>query len=425
MGDSIRGSSDSMSNGNNVSNVNGAVSISTASNGQNPPEATQGNSLTSTASNPSYTNKDHEHPQRKFPTEATRQQSSISGASQKNLAEKTPEKFVPLVHQVFGGKMQTSYQCSNCKSISLHKETFTDLHLALPEVKKEGTAEILTMQKLVDNYLKPETLQGENKYHCDHCNSLQDAVKTSKILQGPNYLMTTLMRFHYDRKFNRKSKVFTNIQYELDLTLPIFNEKDLDDMLESEDVDMEEEDKADPQDKSLSETKTSNPGEDAYSLYAVVVHSGYSSDGGHYYTYAREPSTDFDVENDSRWYIFNDSKVSFSSFESFKNISKRFPADTAYLLFYQKVAKNSSENAGNLPEVSTSGKLRRDLKMSVENDNIKFMREKERSSRSSTSGYQAGGTAHGGGPQPPPDDDLGGPRGCGGGGFNAPGRFVC
>ena len=44
-----------------------------------------------------------------------------------------------------------------------------------------------------------------------------------KILEGPEYLMTTLMRFHYDRKQNRKSKVFTDINYELELTLPVFS----------------------------------------------------------------------------------------------------------------------------------------------------------------------------------------------------------
>ena len=43
-----------------------------------------------------------------------------------------------------------------------------------------------------------------------------------KILEGPEYLMTTLMRFHYDRKQNRKTKVFTDINYELELSLPVF-----------------------------------------------------------------------------------------------------------------------------------------------------------------------------------------------------------
>ena len=47
-----------------------------------------------------------------------------------------------------------------------------------------------------------------------------------KILEGPEYLMTTLMRFHYDRKQNRKTKVFTDINYELELSLPVFCEKD-------------------------------------------------------------------------------------------------------------------------------------------------------------------------------------------------------
>ena len=78
------------------------------------------------------------------------------------------------------------------------------------------------MQTLLGNYLTPETLQGENKYHCDHCGSLQDALKTMKIFEGPKYLTTTLMRFHYDRTQNRKSKVFTDIQYMLDLTLPVY-----------------------------------------------------------------------------------------------------------------------------------------------------------------------------------------------------------
>ena len=47
-----------------------------------------------------------------------------------------------------------------------------------------------------------------------------------KILEGPEYLMTTLMRFHYDRKQNRKTKVFTDINYELELSLPVFCEKE-------------------------------------------------------------------------------------------------------------------------------------------------------------------------------------------------------
>ena len=90
-----------------------------------------------------------------------------------------------------------------------------------------------------------------------------------------------------------------------------------------------------------------------YSLYAIVVHSGYSSDGGHYYTYARQPpnltsedgpEAEEAVNKSSTWYIFNDSKVSFTTFDSFKTISKRFPRDTAYLLFYQKVTTKSSED---------------------------------------------------------------------------------
>ena len=80
--------------------------------------------------------------------------------------------FVSLVHKVFGGKLQTTYQCSNCKSISLHKEGFTDLHLAFPEIstpeipsnsqknssntedtKTPPPPQTLTMQKLIEKII--------------------------------------------------------------------------------------------------------------------------------------------------------------------------------------------------------------------------------------------------------------------------------
>ncbi len=288
-----------------------------------------------------------------------------------------------LVDKVFGGQLETSYQCCNCKANSIHKETFTDLHLAFPEVSKDqNQGQKLTMQTLLQNSLKPETLSGENKYSCDHCTSLQDAVKSTKVLNGPDYLMITLMRFHYDRKQNRKTKVFTDIDYQLDLEVPIDN----------------------------AGSKV-----DKYSLYAIVVHSGYSSDGGHYYTYAREPRTNPEDPEEGPWYIFNDSKVSFSSFESFKSVSKRFPRDTAYLLFYQKVS-SQPDVTGAEPEVKLG--LRTDLKMNVENDNVRFMREKERMKASKSS------QNHGWSPKKDDNNDKGSGRGCGGGGFNEPARFV-
>ena len=320
--------------------------------------------------------------------------------------------FESLVQKAFGGKMQTTYECSNCKSVSLHKECFTDLHLAFPE-KSKTVKDHLTMQTLLNNYLTSENLDGENQYHCDHCASLQDAVKTMKIFEAPKFLTTTLMRFHYDRTQNRKTKVFTDIQYELDLRLPVFPNVD-----ENNSVDQ------------------------LYSLYAIVVHSGYSSDGGHYYTYAREPMTSMEASSEadletynkeSSWYVFNDSHVSLSSFESFKNVFRRFPRDTAYVLFYQKInlqqpqseAEKEATTVGTLSS-STTSKLNSEVKLIVEKDNVKFMREKERNSSSSAASNTKSMSSW-----PRNNDGDGdsngssGSRGCGGNSFNSPGRFVC
>ena len=44
--------------------------------------------------------------------------------------------FVSLVDRAFGGKIRTTYTCGKCATVSMHKETFTVLHLAIPEADK-------------------------------------------------------------------------------------------------------------------------------------------------------------------------------------------------------------------------------------------------------------------------------------------------
>ena len=124
-----------------------------------------------------------------------------------------------------------------------------------------------------------------------------------------------------------------------------------------------------------------------YLLSSVVVHSGVSSESGHYYSYARnvtgtesscqmcpQPETlafsssrnhllgresptvviEQDLENkdmSKEWFLFNDSRVTFTSFQSVQKITSRFPKDTAYVLLYKRQNSTNGLNGNN----STTG----------------------------------------------------------------------
>ena len=80
--------------------------------------------------------------------------------------------------------------------------TITPPHQAQPPTAQPP----LTVSDLIDHYLAPESLSGENQYQCDHCNMLRDAVKTNSLRAAPVY-----MNVKYDRATNRRAKVFTTI----------------------------------------------------------------------------------------------------------------------------------------------------------------------------------------------------------------------
>lgn len=341
VGDSIRGSSDS------VTNKDNATALLTTDKSSKSPQGSNASSCS---------------------------QKPVKSAS--GVVANQTATTASIVEKVFGGKLKTTYQCSNCSNVSTRTESFIDLNLAVPG-KRDKDEDEKTIQQLLTEYLNPEELCGENQYHCDKCSRLHDAEKRTEVLEGPTHLMCTLMRFHYDRAHSRKTKICTKLSYDQSLILPTGREGDVE-----------------------------------YSLYAVVVHSGYSSDGGHYYTYAREPHVP-DV-----WYIFNDSKVSYSSFSSFANLSTKFPVDTAYVLFYHRKGLE-------LPN-PTLPLLRHDLRLAVDRDNMKFHREKERSSSAPTASFRLDKGGDGDDDDDGPGYSSAGGGSCGGGSvFNEPGRFVC
>jgi len=348
---------------------------------------------------------------------------SSHSAQSPEEAESTDTTPSPLsiVHKMFGGRMETCFTCQTCNNRSMFSDWFTDLHLAIPQTTTNSTStsnkptdqkilaqkeslkqaiddlnssgastsqasdrvsedvnmaidvesqeqsssqtpsititpplpapnpqqlqptanpptQPLGVSDLIEHYLAPETLDGENQYQCNHCNMLRDAVKTTRLSAAPEYLNITLLRFKFDITTMRRAKVFTTIDYPQELTLPVTG------------------------------------GDVVYRLYSVVVHSGYSSDGGHYYTWARPDC------RASTWLVLNDSRVTETSWAQFIQQSTKLSRDTAYLLFYQRVGGTEGEEA-----VPPRQKMDR-----VIMDNMKYLRERESASVGFQRGYKGG-----------------------------------
>ncbi|XP_004869741.1 ubiquitin carboxyl-terminal hydrolase 35 isoform X1 [Heterocephalus glaber] len=248
----------------------------------------------------------------------------------------------------------------------------------------EGSRSVLD---LVNFFLSPERLTAENRYYCESCASLQDAEKVVELSQGPRYLILTLLRFSFDLRTMRRRKILDDITIPLLLRLPL----------------------------------AGGQGQ-AYDLCSVVVHSGVSSESGHYYCYAREgaarpaPSlgTADRPEPENQWYLFNDTRVSFSSFESVSNVTSFFPKDTAYVLFYRQRPGEGSTTEPGSPRVGTEPTLHKDLMEAISKDNILYLQEQEKEARSRAAYISAlPASPHWGrGFDEDKDEDEGSPGGC-------------
>ena len=65
----------------------------------------------------------------------------------------------------------------------------------------------------LENYIKPEILDGGNQYNCDSCSTKVDAEKGIKLVAGPPILTIALNRFTLDYTTFQRVKIMDRVSF--------------------------------------------------------------------------------------------------------------------------------------------------------------------------------------------------------------------
>ncbi|KAK2502945.1 hypothetical protein MC885_020590 [Smutsia gigantea] len=198
-----------------------------------------------------------------------------------------------------GSNIQTypgyhAFKCLNCKGVSDTFDAYLDITL---EIK---TAQ--SINKALEQFVKPEQLDGDNSYKCSKCKKMVPASKRLTIHRSSNVLTISLKRFaNY-----AGGKIVKDVKY--------------------------------PEYLDIRPYMSQSNGEPIiYVLYAVLVHSGFNCHAGHYFCYIKA--------SNGLWYQMNDSTVSTSDIRSVLN-------QQAYVLFY--IRSHDVKNGGELTHSTQS-----------------------------------------------------------------------
>lgn len=198
---------------------------------------------------------------------------------------------------LFQGTLTTSTTCLTCGTTSNRDESFLDLSVDLePHSSLSHSLRLMSA---------PETLEANNKFSCEHCQSLQRAQKEVHIKQLPPLLSFHLKRFQYSEQLGRMVKLFHRVEYTSTLRV------------------------------------AANEGEKFYELYAVVVHVGGGPYHGHYVSIVNTPT--------QGWLLFDDESVERVDRDFvFKFFGDGAGIATAYLVFYKEVEDERKFRTDNL-----------------------------------------------------------------------------
>ncbi|CAO3619209.1 unnamed protein product [Cunninghamella blakesleeana] len=208
-----------------------------------------------------------------------------------------------FIYQIFGGKLRSQLKCHSCHAKSDTFDNFLDLSVDL----SHGNS----VKDALENFIKVDMIGGsdpDSKYKCESCKQKVNAGKQMTVHQLPSTLCIHLKRFSFDLNYGYMRKVTKFIHYAESLNMNPYISKG-------------------------SQDTNSNSN---YQLYAVLVHSGYGCDSGHYYAYVKAPN--------GKWYCMDDEDVSPVSL-------KEVLSQQAYMLFYNTTTTTKIDTKSNVDDI--------------------------------------------------------------------------
>ena len=71
----------------------------------------------------------------------------------------------------------------------------------------------------LENYLKPDVLEGENQYQCSKCEMKVDALKGFRLVKCPKILSLSLNRFTLDYSTFMRVKIMDRVSFPFTLNM--------------------------------------------------------------------------------------------------------------------------------------------------------------------------------------------------------------
>ncbi|KAM5264094.1 ubiquitin carboxyl-terminal hydrolase 17-like protein 6 [Ctenodactylus gundi] len=191
-----------------------------------------------------------------------------------------------LIRELFGGHWRSRIKCLECGGTSDTFDPCLDIGL---DIKTAPSVE-----RSLSQLVEPEMLDGDNAYHCDVCVKKTPALKSLTLHTSPKVLVLVLKRFS---DFSGE-KIAKRVLYPERLDVqPFMSQQD--------------------------------SGPLVYTLYAVLVHAGFSCNSGHYFCYIKAAN--------GQWYKMDDAKVTACDVTSVLR-------QDAYLLFYAQKSAFEEQN---------------------------------------------------------------------------------